>query len=89
MFIDLHWGQSSHLALGEVEPDAGRDILDGTYGDGNPLLAPEVAFVKEHMGDAMVIRVDDQPPDPPDFAVGGEDVLPPAHLHLTQRYRDR
>jgi hypothetical protein len=84
MFIDLHWWQVAYFVLGEVEPDAVCGVFDGAYRDGNPLLPPQMAFVEKHMGDAMVSWVDDQPLDPPDGAVGGEHVLSPAHLHLTQ-----
>jgi hypothetical protein len=84
MFIDLHWRQVAYFALSQVEPDAVSGVFDGAYWDGDPLLAPEMAFVEEHMGHAMVAGVDDQPLDPPDGPVGGKHVLAPAHLHLTQ-----
>jgi hypothetical protein len=84
MFVDLHRRQVADFVLAEVEPHAVGCVFDGAYRDGNPLLAPEMAFVKEHMGHAMVPRVDDETLDAPDGAVGGKHVVPPAHLHLTK-----
>ena len=77
-------GRSRTSSLVRLSRTPSADVFDGTYRDGNSLLAPEVAFVEEHMGDAMVAWVDDQPLDAPDGAVGGEHVLTPAHLHLAQ-----
>src|SRR5580704_10356302 len=86
MFSDFDRWQVAHLVLGQVEPDAIRHILYGIYRDGNPFLAPKMAFVQEHMGNVMVAWVDDQPLDPSDTAIGGGHWVPAAHLHLPQGY---
>ena len=41
-------------------------------------------LLQEHMSHVVVARVDDEPLDPPDVAIGGMDLLAAAHGHLAQ-----
>jgi hypothetical protein len=83
--MDVDGRQVLHLLLGDVEPDAVVDAGDRADRDGHFLASPQMPLLEEHMGHMVVSRVDDQALDPPDIAVGGVDVLVPAHGHLAQR----
>jgi len=83
--MDVHGWQVLHLLLSEVEPDTVIDPGHGTDRDGHFLTAPHVSLLEEHVGHVVAFRVDDQPLDFPDVAVGGMDVLTATHLHLVQR----
>jgi hypothetical protein len=43
-----------------------------------------VTFLEEHVGDLVVARVDDQPPDDSDLAVGGIDLLTSSYRHFVE-----
>ncbi len=82
--VDVYRRQVLDLLLGEVEPDTVVDAGHGTDRDGHFFTAPHVPLLEEHVGHVVAVRVDDQPLDFPDVAVGGMDVLTAAHLHLVQ-----
>ena len=55
-------------------------------GDRHFFASPEVAFLEKDVRDVMVDRLDHQPLNPTDMAVGCIDELVPAHRHLPQRH---
>src|SRR5262249_61637797 len=85
--VDVHRRQVLDVVLGEAELDAlVADLGHGRDRDGDLLPAPQVAFLEEHVRHVLAARVDDQPLDPPDAAVGGADGIIAVYRHLAQGY---
>src|ERR1019366_427119 len=71
--IDVHRRQLLHLVLGDAEPDTVVDSGHGADRDSYLLAAPQMPLLEQHMGYPVVARIDDEPLDKPDRAVGGVD----------------
>src|SRR5262249_52511980 len=72
---------------GEADLDALGDPGHGADRDRHLFAAPQVPLPQQHMRHEMAVRVDDQPFDLADVAVGGVNVLAALYLHLARRDR--
>src|ERR1039457_7544142 len=71
--------------LGDAEPDTVVDSGHGADRDSYLLAAPQMPLLEQHMGYPVVARIDDEPLDKPDRAVGGVDMVAASHRHFAGR----
>src|ERR1035437_5535506 len=83
--IEDYGRQVLHFLRGDVESDAVLERGHGTDRDRHFFAAQDMPLLEENVGHVMIARIDDEPLDSSDFAVGGMDSLASVHGHLAQR----
>jgi hypothetical protein len=83
--IDVHGRKVLHLLLGDVEPDSVLDSGHGADRDGDLLAPPQMPLPEQHVGNPVVLRIDEQALHQADLTIEGMDVLTGTHLYFTRR----
>ncbi len=81
--IDIDSGKISELIFAQSDLDDAGDPVRRANGDGDILLPPQMAFLKQHVGDAAGRGADDQPGYLSDISVGGPDRITPPDGHFS------
>jgi len=83
--IDVRGRKVLHLLPGDVEPDSVLDPGHGADRDGDLPAPPQMPLPDQHVGNPVVVRIDEQAPHPPDLTIESMNVVTGTHLCSTRR----